>query len=158
MRAIHRRALHRSTINAPGISRRRYPRKKKEVPKEENTRPHAHHLIAEPKIVGHLEGSGPDVHPVQKSDHIQHKQEGQKTPRDAMSGAPADLGVRGGRIDVFCFWRRGNLFGHNPYLYWVRILCCNRSFCGDATPPPFTAEPKSLFAWALHPRGCAPLL
>jgi hypothetical protein len=32
MRAIHRRALHRSTINAPGISSRRYPRKKMPAP------------------------------------------------------------------------------------------------------------------------------
>jgi hypothetical protein len=37
--------------------------------------------------VGHLQGSGADVHAIEKGDHIKDKQKGQDPARDAMAGA-----------------------------------------------------------------------
>ncbi len=106
-----------------------------EVTEEEDTCPHANHTIAESKVAGHLESGGPNVHSIQESDNVQHKQEGQKTPCDTMPGAPANLG-RGRGIDILRFLGSSSVFRH-----W-------RS----------NAEPKHSSAWALPPPGCGRLL
>jgi hypothetical protein len=69
IRAIQRRALHRSTIMAPGDFQ-------EHVSDEKDSGAEAEHAVTEAEVVGHLQPSVSDVHAVEKRNYVEWPDKG----------------------------------------------------------------------------------
>jgi hypothetical protein len=83
IRAIHLRALQRSTMSVPGISRRKYPRK-------ENPRAKADDRIGETEVALHVKLGDADVRAIDVGDQVKQEKVRHEPLRDAPSSALAD--------------------------------------------------------------------
>src|SRR5438552_3154580 len=74
-----------------------------EVPKKENAGAEANHTGAETQVSRHLQSRRSNVHSIQKSNHVEHKQKREKSPRNAAPGAYSDLLLRGRKRYGLCW-------------------------------------------------------